>query len=109
MLCFGCLFVFFFKQKKAYGGRIRDWISDVCSSDLGAGSGAGAATGAGAGSTLAGAGVADQLRDPPRPAPMGVAEKPPNRLACGCGSSTARASMPEIGRASRRERVWQYV
>src|SRR3546814_9525927 len=27
-------FVFFFKQKTAYGMRISDWISDVCSSDL---------------------------------------------------------------------------
>src|SRR3546814_10604676 len=28
------LFVFFFKQKTAYGWRISDWSSDVCSSDL---------------------------------------------------------------------------
>src|SRR3546814_2212316 len=28
--------VFFFKQKTAYEMRISDWISDVCSSDLGA-------------------------------------------------------------------------
>src|SRR3546814_5297257 len=28
--------VFFFKQKTAYEMRIRDWSSDVCSSDLGA-------------------------------------------------------------------------
>src|SRR3546814_5419385 len=27
-------FFFFFKQKTAYGLRIRDWSSDVCSSDL---------------------------------------------------------------------------
>src|SRR3546814_3950419 len=27
-------FVFFFKQKTAYEMRIRDWSSDVCSSDL---------------------------------------------------------------------------
>src|SRR3546814_6794556 len=27
-------FVFFFKQKTAYGVRISDWSSDVCSSDL---------------------------------------------------------------------------
>src|SRR3546814_7570281 len=26
--------LFFFKQKTAYGLRIRDWSSDVCSSDL---------------------------------------------------------------------------
>src|SRR3546814_4089337 len=28
------LVIFFFKQKTAYGFRISDWISDVCSSDL---------------------------------------------------------------------------
>src|SRR3546814_1482599 len=28
------MFVFFFKQKTAYEGRISDWSSDVCSSDL---------------------------------------------------------------------------
>src|SRR3546814_7883570 len=27
-------FLFFFKQKTAYEGRISDWSSDVCSSDL---------------------------------------------------------------------------
>src|SRR3546814_17907220 len=30
---FGCIF-FFFKQKTAYEMRISDWSSDVCSSDL---------------------------------------------------------------------------
>src|SRR3546814_4500178 len=29
-----CLFVFFFKQKTAYEMRISDWSSDVCSSDF---------------------------------------------------------------------------
>src|SRR3546814_4770149 len=29
-----CLCVFFFKQKTAYEMRISDWSSDVCSSDL---------------------------------------------------------------------------
>src|SRR3546814_373001 len=28
------VYIFFFKQKTAYGMRIRDWSSDVCSSDL---------------------------------------------------------------------------
>src|SRR3546814_9582093 len=28
------LLIFFFKQKTAYGMRISDWSSDVCSSDL---------------------------------------------------------------------------
>src|SRR3546814_4892445 len=30
----GIVFVFFFKQKTAYERRISDWSSDVCSSDL---------------------------------------------------------------------------
>src|SRR3546814_1631150 len=37
MLCCICrcwLFCFFFKQKTAYEMRISDWSSDVCSSDL---------------------------------------------------------------------------
>src|SRR3546814_17184697 len=32
--CCDCCTVFFFKQKTAYEMRIRDWSSDVCSSDL---------------------------------------------------------------------------
>src|SRR3546814_4381065 len=42
MCCYGVFFVlyivvlfFFFKQKTAYEMRISDWSSDVCSSDLG--------------------------------------------------------------------------
>src|SRR3546814_8945161 len=31
---FSVLFIFFFKQKTAYEMRISDWSSDVCSSDL---------------------------------------------------------------------------
>src|SRR3546814_1101190 len=31
---FGCVIIFFFKQKTAYEMRISDWSSDVCSSDL---------------------------------------------------------------------------
>src|SRR3546814_2466948 len=33
-MCFQYIPVFFFKQKTAYGLRISDWSSDVCSSDL---------------------------------------------------------------------------
>src|SRR3546814_10735049 len=37
VVCLVCVFdvFFFFKQKTAYDMRIRDWSSDVCSSDLG--------------------------------------------------------------------------
>src|SRR3546814_4058023 len=34
VLCYSCLYFFFFKQKTAYEMRISDWSSDVCSSDL---------------------------------------------------------------------------
>src|SRR3546814_8498151 len=34
MLCMCSVFFFFFKQKTAYETRISDWSSDVCSSDL---------------------------------------------------------------------------
>src|SRR3546814_5927407 len=33
-VCGKCLCFFFFKQKTAYEMRISDWSSDVCSSDL---------------------------------------------------------------------------
>src|SRR3546814_8340362 len=33
-MLYGCVCVFFFKQKTAYEMRISDWSSDVCSSDL---------------------------------------------------------------------------
>src|SRR3546814_6294906 len=32
--CIACIFFFLFKQKTAYEMRISDWSSDVCSSDL---------------------------------------------------------------------------
>src|SRR3546814_8499052 len=100
---FDGLFVFFFKQKTAYEMRISDWSSDVCSSDL--------------------------LADPD------LAHVPATRLenACATGSAALYTAMdfiesgrgrialvvgaekmtsrptPEIGRASCRERVCQYV
>src|SRR3546814_10418122 len=36
-----CVICLFFEQKTAYGLRISDWISDVCSSDLAEGGAAG--------------------------------------------------------------------
>src|SRR3546814_17742367 len=36
-MCIICVVLFFFKQETAYEMRIRDWSSDVCSSDLEAG------------------------------------------------------------------------
>src|SRR3546814_1495683 len=79
---FRVIFFFFFKQKTAYEMRISDWSSDVCSSDLG--------------QNLVG------------PVDYSVAS-----ISNGGGSGTqtmgTNASIVEIGRASCRERVCQYV
>src|SRR3546814_7848843 len=84
---------FFFKQKTAYEMRISDWSSDVCSSDLlqrgdhlGAAGVAGVAVEVGAGEAVAGEEAVDHR---------------PHALADEGGN--------EIGRASCRERVCQYV
>src|SRR3546814_8940272 len=94
MICGGgwvrTVFVFFFsKQKTADEMRISDWSSDVCSSDLPA----------------------------PRPAPHERAHRPrPSAHASTRAARPARRRAPrgraprsDIGRASCRERVWQYV
>src|SRR3546814_4752160 len=95
------LLFFFFKQKTAYEMRISDWSSDVCSSDL----------------------ANWDRSDRSQKAPTFIIEREP-RHAC----DEARANRPEklnglktmahehshnvseeIGRASCRERVCQYV
>src|SRR3546814_3224965 len=89
----GDVFVFFFKQKTAYEMRISDWSSDVCSSDLQTPQlcvGNGVVFHRIGITQLQGRGI--------------VAEKAFVMLRYagdGCG--------PEIGRASCRERVCQYV
>src|SRR3546814_2902118 len=84
---------FFFKQKTAYEMRISDWSSDVCSSDL----------------------IVDALD------PLGKHPAAPRIKRCGFGmiarddgARVARQfggvrAREEIGRASCRERVCQYV
>src|SRR3546814_2838677 len=93
------VFFFFFKQKTAYEMRISDWSSDVCSSDLDrdrVGTGR---------QRLLGALVVDPLPDAlfhPHPGTAGAtAER--GRLAA------RHFAVLEIGRASCRERVCQYV
>src|SRR3546814_3376573 len=100
--------VFFFKQKTAYEMRISDWSSDVCSSDL-------------------------ELVQPGRPLAPGqipdsngvmlaamlvgeVAAVQPHhlpddraKLASALKELARRHDVIEIGRASCRERVCQYV
>src|SRR3546814_6979600 len=72
-------FVFFFKQKTAYEMRISDWSSDVCSSDL-----------------------FQHLRL----AETGGEDQVCQQIALG---GRRRTQPHEIGRASCRERVCQYV
>src|SRR3546814_5311242 len=95
LFCF--LFFFFFKQKTAYEMRISDWSSDVCSSDLPS-------------STPIGG---------PFCVPIDIhravaADKPHNNgLAGGApptlAARTTTTNISQIGRASCRERVCQYV
>src|SRR3546814_5401328 len=79
MCCIVCVFVFF-KQKTAYEVRISDWSSDVCSSDL---------DGRGGRRPLG-----RLLRGDDRDGRAGLGAPPVRR---------------QIGRASCRERVCQYV
>src|SRR3546814_10473250 len=83
-----CYF-FFFKQKTAYEVRISDWSSDVCSSDLMA---AGVQQAAEQATGEAADEAADQHRTPLR-----------EMIEIGIDDAE------EIGRASCRERVCQYV
>src|SRR3546814_4590356 len=96
-LCFlSYVFFFFFKQKTAYEMRISDWSSDVCSSDLAtqdAYESVEGLSGSRFNDVLSGSNVTAAERAPFDPDP-----------AIG-GSEGYR----EIGRASCRERVCQYV
>src|SRR3546814_10578221 len=97
LLMFLCLYMssleyfFFFKQKTAYEMRISDWSSDVCSSDL----------------VLAAAGAVAHLRD------VALKEDQQDRVHFGRRDrpdlQLAALREKEIGRASCRERVCQYV
>src|SRR3546814_8178530 len=89
-----CVFFFFFKQKTAYEMRISDWSSDVCSSDLGGG----------------------KQEEGGEPAPKAAAlsqPQPPERKRHRHAQPDQRArqqgQLRQIGRASCRERVCQYV
>src|SRR3546814_6716011 len=82
------VFFFFFKQKTAYEMRISDWSSDVCSSDL-----------------------CFELRRTGRVQCRERLIQDPQRRRIGQVQACQRdaAPLPEIGRASCRERVCQYV
>src|SRR3546814_9106995 len=94
---FVVLSFFFFKQKTAYEMRISDWSSDVCSSDLYSRPQLGENIGKAARAML-NFGLVEMRLVSPR-------DGWPNPDA---GPSAAGADV-EIGRASCRERVCQYV
>src|SRR3546814_6860627 len=93
-----CVFFFCVKQKTAYEMRISDWSSDVCSSDLGFGPGA-------------------KHREQPgakRDRRVEVGADAVRRAAQRFGPvqlifAADAGIVDEIGRASCRERVCQYV
>src|SRR3546814_5012018 len=87
-------FCFFFKQKTAYEMRISDWSSDVCSSDL--------------------AGMKEAERQHRKAGPLRQNVRPVDPIvglvpAEGIGRKGVAEHDDEIGRASCRERVCQYV
>src|SRR3546814_3849214 len=82
------IFFFFFKQKTAYEMRISDWSSDVCSSDLHVNFKGGRLTNVEIDMLLAND-IADKIAE--------ISDWP------------AWQAVKEIGRASCRERVCQYV
>src|SRR3546814_16843211 len=96
--------VFFFKQKTAYEMRISDWSSDVCSSDL---------------SPPVGVDLLRQLHSVGRVHRPERADRHRPELDGGGARAGAAAGDPrpapgpaasvQIGRASCRERVCQYV
>src|SRR3546814_10203293 len=91
ILFFLCVFFFFFfKQKTAYEMRISDWSSDVCSSDL----------------VFSGyLPVSDSLK-----IRLGARRTKRDGLVNNIsGPDMATQDRTEIGRASCRERVCQYV
>src|SRR3546814_2370247 len=102
--------VFFFKQKTAYEMRISDWSSDVCSSDLGLVGAIQIGTGNRDRAIVAdvdlSAGFLGQGTDG-RPA---LADHVADLFRVDLDLQHARCEIGEqIGRASCRERVCQYV
>src|SRR3546814_4525776 len=90
------VFFFFFKQKTAYEMRISDWSSDVCSSDLLGLRGVGFHRLLVRLRGLLGGGC---------PVCLGRRRGDGVEILAGVASDAEQ----EIGRASRRERVCQYV
>src|SRR3546814_15932143 len=107
MFCF-----FFFKQKTAYEMRISDWSSDVCSSDLNSSvvairRHASAVTAPCTNTTSASRSGSRRLHAPLQKEGTGMAAYHFASSSIACRRLTEMGV--EIGRASCRERVLQYV
>src|SRR3546814_3637945 len=97
-LSLSCFFFFFFKQKTAYEMRISDWSSDVCSSDLSRG-----------GRPACRRNDINAMPIDPA-AQTQLVELAQLRLAQrDAAEPLSREEIAQIGRASCRERVCQYV
>src|SRR3546814_4290812 len=99
---YGCIF-FFFKQKTAYEMRISDWSSDVCSSDL---------LGRGVVQHNAAVDAREEALGNGRilgDDRLGVVRSVALDMSHGGIRSVDHPDREEIGRASCRERVCQYV
>src|SRR3546814_5180625 len=102
-----CLFLFFFKQKTAYEMRISDWSSDVCSSDL-----AVKLVAVQHQQAAPVGGHVDAMLDYLDPAEVEPGIVPEQFVMVARNVDDARAvlgHLQQIGRASCRERVCQYV
>src|SRR3546814_3145404 len=97
-MCYTFVYVFLFKQKTAYEMRISDWSSDVCSSDL-------ADPGNDHRPGFDAAHPVDAFLE------LRIADHVLEREFAGAARVTRDLDGPriEIGRASCRERVCQYV
>src|SRR3546814_3707496 len=110
----GVVFFFFFKQKTAYEMRISDWSSDVCSSDLKAiGTGAFEREVVGIEvKTRKGVETVSIDEQPGKAQPEKIPTLKPAFVKDGTITAANASSISdgaEIGRASCRERVCQYV
>src|SRR3546814_4739544 len=94
-------FFFFFKQKTAYEMRISDWSSDVCSSDLPGGRFRNESLQEKCRGDGAGIGSVADIAD--------IGHGRPQHLRVGLVERQAPDRIGQIGRASCRERVCQYV
>src|SRR3546814_4621036 len=102
------MYVFFFKQKTAYEMRISDGSSDLCSSDL-------VQRIAFTGSDIGGAKISESAARHFKRVTLELGGKSPHIVFPDADMEAAVKGVisgifaAEIGRASCRERVWQYV